>query len=371
MYQMAQDGLCNPLLMVNSWEDKKIRKKNIAGFYHYFFRLRNLWHPQRPLMNFFAFCLYFFWHARQLLKFIKVKKIAVINFHYCGLSGLNISLLKVLRLFRGKLVLSFHGKDIVAAQGTRGIERILWKILMHSADLIVTCSESLKNDLLLFHPSSREKMVSIHNGIDVSLLENKRDKNFQLDPEFKAKPFLLNIGTFEYKKGQDILLKAFKQISSDFPDLQLVLIGRPGQALNQIKQLIGSLEVIRRVWVFENLSHTKISAFLEKATVFVLPSRYEPFGIVVLEAGAYSVPVVAFNVGGVGEILTHDKTGRLCEPDNVECLANELIHLLNWPDERARLGKNLRHHVLTNFAWKQACRKYIDCTLRETIIRKT
>jgi glycosyltransferase involved in cell wall biosynthesis len=359
---MEQDDIYNPILMVNSWEDNKIHKKNIAGFHHHFFRSRNPWLRKKPVMNFIMFCGHFPLYARRFLKFVKINKIAVVNFHYCGLSGLNISLLKVLRLFRGKLVLSFHGKDIVAAKGTRGIERMLWKILIHSADVVITCSESLKIDLVLFSPPSRKKLVCIHNGIDVPLLEKNRDESFELHPELQAKPFLLNIGTFEYKKGQDILLKAFKQITGEFQDLQLVLIGRPGQTLNQIKQLIGSLGLMHRVWVFENLAHPKISAFLEKTTVFVLPSRYEPFGIVVLEAGAYSVPVVASNVGGIGEILTHDQTGKLCEPDDVACFTKELMNLLNRPGEGARLGKNLRHHVITNFSWKKACQKYTDCT---------
>ena len=361
IHQMKQDSRYNPILMVNSWEDITLRKKNINGYDHNFFQLRNPWNSNRPLINFIAFCGNTILYSRQILDFIKKNKIAVINFHYCSLSALNISVLKILRLFQGKLILSFHGKDILAANRAKGIERLLWKIMMHSADEIVTCSESLKDDLIRFHESSHKKIWRIPNGIDISQIEKTRDKNYQLDPALKVKQFVLNIGTYEYIKGQDVLLKAFKSISNDFKDLHLVLIGRPGNALKNLKSLIVSLGLTHRVWLFENLPHSKISVFLEKATVFVLPSRYETFGIVILEAGVYNVPVIASNVGGIREIITHDKTGKLCEPEKVECLTSELIYLLNRPDERMRLGKNIRQHVLSNYSWKKAYQKYIDC----------
>jgi glycosyltransferase involved in cell wall biosynthesis len=56
--------------------------------------------------------------------------------------------------------------------------------------------------------------------------------------------------------------------------------------------------------------------------IFVLPSRYEPFGIVLLEAGSFGVPVIASRVGGIGEIISHNSTGRLCESEDVGSLAD-------------------------------------------------
>lgn len=362
MRQVKQDGRYKPMLMVNSWGDTKMREQNIKGYDHHFFRLRNPWDHFKPFHNFIAFCGCLGWNWWQFLRFIRSNKIAIINVHYCSLYVLNISFLKAVRLFSGRLILSFHGTDLLVALQTKGIERALWKIMLGSADSIVTCSEFLKKDLILFDDSCEKKIDVIHNGIDVSFLEEKRDKNYRLDPSLKEHKFILNIGTFEYIKGQDILLKAFKKITGDFPDLHLVLIGRPGKALKHLKLLISSLGLAHRVWIYEDLSHDKISAFFEKAMVFTLPSRYESFGIVILEAGIFSVPVVASNVGGIREILNHAQTGRMCEPENIEGLACELAYLLKRPEERIRLGENLRKHVLKNYSWAGAYRKYLDRT---------
>ena len=232
---------------------------------------------------------------------------------------------------------------------------------MRSADSIVTCSESLKNDLILFDKRCLDRIVVIHNGIDISFLEQERDRSYRFDPALEGREIILNVATFQHIKGQDVLVRAFVEVAKVFENVHLVMIGRPGEALEQLRILIRSFGLEHRVWLYEGLPHDKIAAFLEKTVVFALPSRYESFGIVILEAGVFGVPVVATSVGGVSEILSHDQTGKLCEPEDSECLARELAYLLERPEERKRLGNNLRKHVMENFSWRQAYRKYVEC----------
>lgn len=361
MHQMKRHGRYKPLLMVNSWGDTKIRRQKIKGCIHHFFRLRSPWNNRRPLINLLVFCASYGWNILHLRRFIRANKVAVINIHYCGLYALNISIAKKLRLFRGRFILSFHGTDLLAARQTRGLEKRLWKILLRSADTIVTCSESLKNDLILFDKRCLDRIVVIHNGIDISFLEQERDRSYRFDPALEGREIILNVATFQHIKGQDVLVRAFVEVAKVFENVHLVMIGRPGEALEQLRILIRSFGLEHRVWLYEGLPHDKIAAFLEKTVVFALPSRYESFGIVILEAGVFGVPVVATSVGGVSEILSHDQTGKLCEPEDSECLARELAYLLERPEERKRLGNNLRKHVMENFSWRQAYRKYVEC----------
>ncbi len=350
-----------PLLMVNSWYDRNIRKQNIKHHAHYFFRLRNIIDSQKPFRNLLAFSLFLPVELYIMWRFLIHHRVAVVNVHYCGLYALNVSILKALRLFRGKFILSFHGSSVFTERQDVGVIKRLWKLLLHSADRIVTCSEALKKEVAGLDERCSRNICVIHNGIDIAFLKEERDRSYHLDQALDGRKIVLNVASFEHRKGQDILVRAFADVAALFPDADLVMIGRPLEPLEGLRHLIRYLDLERRVWLYEGLPHSKMAVFYEAATVFALPSRYEPFGIVILEAGAFGVPVVATSVGGICEILSHDQTGRLCQPDDSENLAKELVYLLEHPDERRRLGNNLRKHVLENFSWERAYRKYVEC----------
>jgi glycosyltransferase involved in cell wall biosynthesis len=351
-----------PILMVNSWDDRNIRKITIQDIEHYFLRLRSVYDNKRPAKNFLAFLAFFFLDQYKIYRFLKDQEVAIVNLHYCDLYALNFSLLKVLGLFRGKLLLSFHGKYLFSSPNNGVLAKMLWKLLLRTSDKVIACSEALKEEVRTIDTIPDGKIVAIHNGISTSFVKHERDRDYQLNKGLKGRKFVLNVATFEYNKGQDILLKAFAKIESLFPEVDLVMIGRPELFLHGLKNLIRDLDLEDRVWIYEGLPHSRMAAFYESATIFALPSRYEPFGIVILEAGVFELPVAASCVGGVKEILTHNLTGRLCEPDNIESLAFEIKYLLENEEERERLGKNLKSHIMESFTWEHAYRKYIECT---------
>ncbi|WP_289022056.1 glycosyltransferase family 4 protein [Desulfobacter postgatei] len=360
---MKTDGKFNPMLMVMSWKDKKIRKENIKNFDHYFFRLENPWTYHKNIFKFPLFLFRFVTAMRHLIKFIKKNNIKVINFHYCSLTALNIVFLKKLGRYKGKLILSFHGIDAVSVQKSCGVEKLLWEILIQSSDHIVTCSNFLKDYLISFDQRCQKKIVVVHNGIDVPAFISNYDKIYPLDSGLNKQKIILNIGTIDKIKGQDLLILAFSKIVEDYQGLSLVLVGRPAKALDKIKALITSLQLQDHVWLYEGLSHDKVAVLMKNAEIFVLPSRYEAFGIVILEAGAFGVPVIASNVGGIREIITHNQTGRLFEAEDINGLEKELRFLLKFPEQRKLLGKNLNAHVIKNFSWKTSYQKYLSFTL--------
>lgn len=356
--QIERYNVYTPILMVNSWEDRIIRKAKIQNREHYLFRLRSIYNNKRPIKNLFAFFLFFFSEFYNLHRFLKAQQVSVVNVHYGGLSALNFSILKILGLYKGKLLVSFHGKIPFTSSANGPVAKQLWKLLLRTSNRAITCSEALKQDVATIDNQSVGKIIVIHNGINTEFLDQERDRNYHLDKGLEGRKFVLNVATFEPHKGQDILLKAFAKIESLFPEVDLVMVGRPEEALQGLKSLVQDLGLERRVWLYDGLPHSQMAAFYEKATIFALPSRYEPFGIVILEAGLFGVPVVATRVGGISEILDHDQTGRLCTPGDPEILAKELKLLLENSDERDRLGRNLQKHVIENFTWEKAYLKY-------------
>ena len=359
--QMENDNVYTPILMINSWDDVSVRKEKIKNINHFFFRIRGVYNNKRPIRNLLGFFIFFFSGFYTLHKFLKVHNISVINVHYFGLNALTFSLLKVLRLFKGKLLLSFHGKYHFISPENGVVAKQLWKLLLRTSDSAVTCSEALKKEVATIDEKSIEKIVAIHNGIDTAFLENERNESWFLDKKLEGRKFILNVAAFDHRKGQDILLKAFVKIESLFPEVDLVMVGSPEVALNPLKNLVQDLDLEHRVLLYEGVPHNQIAAFYENATIFALPSRIEPFGIVILEAGIFGLPVVASRVGGIPEIVCHKQTAMLCESEDYDGLAQKLIYLLERSDERERLGKNLKAHVLENFSWDRAYRKYIEC----------
>lgn len=356
--QMETDGRYKPILLVNSWHDRNIRKEKIKGIYHYFFRLRSPFYHPNKIKNLLVFFVEFIGTMKRLNSFLNYNKVSVINPHYCNLFLINISILRCLKLFKGKFILSFHGGDFLNAKNSRGLENYLWRVLLRSSDKIIACSNSLKDDIINFDQRCQDRVISIHNGINNNLQLSFDSECTDLD--IATKKYVLNVATLEHKKGQDILLKSFKVIVNDFEDVFLVIIGRPAGVENQLKRLIDSLGLSKKVYLYEGLSHDQVMTFMSNALIFALPSRYEPFGIVVLEAGSFGVPVVASKVGGIQEILSNNQTGILCEPEDVEALAEAMARLLRMPEERERLGTNLRDHVLKNFSWKKTYDNYLN-----------
>ena len=97
---------------------------------------------------------------------------------------------------------------------------------------------------------------------------------------------------------------------------------------------------------------------MKQAKTFCLPSRAEPFGIAILEAGAYRLPVVASRVGGIPEIIIDGETGLLVEPDDTRALTAALDRVLSDADLARNLGERLYERVVGDFSWKRAYQQY-------------
>lgn len=312
--------------------------------------------PVRALVGFFGRLPSTLWHLRRILR---ANAIAAVNAHYPTQGILSFWLLKALGLYRGKLILSVHGLDIRNALASSGFERWLWRLLYRCADNIVACSNSLRLEVLEFEPRCGPRTVAIHNGVDWHAIESGRDNRFCL-PELDGVPYVLSVGKFEHKKGQDLLLTAFARLAPEFPQLHLVLVGASGPTLASLREQAAALGVAERVHFHVDVPHRRIPAFFERATVFCLPSRAEPFGIVLLEAALYGVPVIAARVGGVVEIMRDGVHGCLVAPEDPTAFESALRRLLTDRELCQRFAAAFAEHVRTAFTWDKAFNQYAE-----------
>ncbi len=359
LFHQAQESMrWRAMVCVNMWEFPSPEYRAVDSRPTVYVRLRSPWNKDRHIFGLIVFLFHLPLSLIMLRRILERDKITVVNAHYPTLSVLLFSILRTFRGSARKLILSFHGQDIENALKATGLERWLWRRLLRSADAIVTCSAALRQRVLMLAPDCEDRSVTIHNGLDAALFDAQRDTAYRLDTALADRRYVLNVAAFEHKKGQDVLINAFHSIAGEFPDLALVLVGAAGPTLINLKNQAHKHGLGSRVFFYQDVPHARISAFLEHAKLFCLSSRVEPFGIVLLEAGLFAIPVIASRVGGVPEIITDNKNGRLVEPNDPEALAEVIRALLLNERDAAMYGKQLSLDVTQRFTWARAFDEY-------------
>jgi glycosyltransferase involved in cell wall biosynthesis len=138
----------------------------------------------------------------------------------------------------------------------------------------------------------------VHNAID-SVACRRTARRTPLPDALEAHQYLLSVGKFETKKGHDVLIGSYERIAPSHPNLSLVIIGGSGPALAACRELVAASPFKERMLLCCDAPHDSTLAAIARATVYTLPSRRERFGIVILEAAALAIPVVASLVGGI------------------------------------------------------------------------
>jgi glycosyltransferase involved in cell wall biosynthesis len=174
-------------------------------------------------------------------------------------------------------------------------------------------------------------------------------------------PFLLFVGRLASNKGLVPLVEAFRTLAKHDPTAQLVLVGEDGGVRAEVERAVAQASLQKRVHLtgFVADEHLLVSAFRE-ARIFVLPSEYESFGLVLLEAMAQGTPVIASRVGGIPEFVEDELAGRLVPPQEAAPLAEALVEL--WDDEpgRRKLGEYGRSQVVPRYTWDRVVDRLLE-----------
>ncbi len=322
----------DPVIVVTS----STRPGDYAGEWLFFPYLN----PRRP----FGFL------ARLIPVMLRLRRIlhgaVAANPHFGGLECIPLVLLRRMRL-GPPVIMSIHGADVTEIQATNGWERRICQWMFGAADLVVGCSGDLTKKLREFCPQA--KATSIWNAAS-SPPEVSGERPID-------QPYLLCVAAFVQKKAHEVLLAAFERIRRDHPDLALVMIGSDGPTRAAIENRVHAGGLDSSVHILLDQPHSEVWRWMRHAECFVLPSREEPFGIVLLEAGKSRVPVVATRVGGIPEFLTDGEDGLLCDPDDPDQLAAAVLATL--ADRAATEGRvNAFYRKACSFTWSAAFEAY-------------
>jgi D-inositol-3-phosphate glycosyltransferase len=167
-----------------------------------------------------------------------------------------------------------------------------------------------------------------------------------------AGPFLLFAGRLASNKGLLELAEAFRTLAAHDPSATLVVVGEDGGMRPALERRLAALGLTERVRLTGFVADDRLlAAAFREARLFVLPSEYEAFGLVLLESLAQGTPAVASRVGGIPEFLEDGKAGRLVPPNDPAALAEALVAL--WDDDgaRERFGAYGRDIIVPRFGW--------------------
>jgi glycosyltransferase involved in cell wall biosynthesis len=353
---MLENGSWQPLLLVTCETEIP------ASHPHIVCPVESLYlRPPDSLRSILAFLAHLPTALFRLTRLLRASDVRIVSCHFPDNESVHFALLRRLRLYQGKLVLSFHGEDIRILSLKTALGRSIARWMMRNADAVVACSHGLLRDLVTFEPACNKHAAVIYNAIDIDKFTSGIEKTFVLPDVLQGKRFLLNVARYEYKKGQDILIKAFDKIAAEFPDLMLLMIGTSvGQESANVRSMVDQSPVSERILMLENIPHTRVGAFMQAAEIFVLPSRREGFPFVLLEAGAMRLPVVAAACLGVPEIIQDGETGRLVPVEDADALANAIGSLLRDKQKRRRYASQLHDLVARDFSWKTAYQKHVN-----------
>ncbi len=206
-----------------------------------------------------------------------------------------------------------------------------------SAAHVFTRADFVRQSILQDYQIPAEKASVVGGGLNLPELPELPVR----DPQ--RPPVILFIGKEFHRKGGDVLLQAFSQLQSRFPSARLrLLTQKPPQAADTPPQV---------EWVAPTWDRTAVARLYAEADVFVLPSRLETWGDVLLEAMAYGLPCVGVSGEAMPEMIQDGHTGRIVPPQDAAALALALEELLSSPAQRQSMGLAGRQRVETHFTW--------------------
>ena len=198
------------------------------------------------------------------------------------------------------------------------------RVVFGSANQMIAPSEGVKTGLIQHYQVSGDRVTVIHNPVDNANM-------YQAEPVEITYPFIVSAGRLHSQKGFDALIRSFAKISDD-TDVHLCILGK-GKLEPELQELAQHLNVTDRVHFLGFQSD--LWSYMKAARLFVLSSRYEGFGNVIIEAMACGCPVVSFDCDyGPSEIIRHAENGWLVAENDEEGLAKAMLKVLN--DEALR-----------------------------------
>ncbi len=280
-------------------------------------------------------------------------KIDVFHAHDWLVANAGIGLKHV---FRKPLLVTMHSTEIGRREGTRtDTERMIHETeawLTYEAWRVICCSDYMVSHVRWAFGLPNDKLTMVPNGVNTNVYEHVEKQDLT---QFRSKftlpdeKLVLFVGRLVYEKGAHVLINAIPKVLAK-TNAKFVIVGS-GYMKAQLSNIVKSMGLEHKV-LFTGFVDDETLLKLQKcADVSVVPSLFEPFGIVALEAMAAKSPVVVSDTGGLSEIVEHDVTGVKVYPNNPESLAWGITKILLDDAYSNRIRENAYQRVQEKYDW--------------------
>lgn len=255
------------------------------------------------------------------------------------------------KLFGIRYVVFAYGTDVVRYRG----KYTLVKKWLAEADLVAAISQHVHRFVEEF-TNHRAKVVTIPLGSGVSGDAPDPPLNEWNGVDLSGKKLILTVCRLTRRKGVDNTIEAVVSLVQKHPDIIYSVVG-DGEDREMLEQLIIEKQISNHVIFTGRVSDEDLLRFYARADVFVLASReegrdIEGFGLVFVEAGAFGVPVIGGDSGGVREAVSHDENGLLVDPNRPEAIAEAIEKLLLDKNLAEKYGREGKRRATEIFTWE-------------------
>ena len=245
-----------------------------------------------------------------------------------------------------RTVISVWGSDIRPVKDGGDPRRTQLRRRALERAALVTATNNFLADIVRGTAPSVARLEIVPFGVDLTRFDRTRwtpssDGGIRF---CLVKPRLMKL------YGPDIAIRAFATVAKKSPKASLLLVGSGELSyVEELKTLAKDLRIDNQVIFREKVGYSDVPSIFENADVLLQPSRWESFGVVILEAAAVGVPAIGTDVGGVSELLVDAKAGLLVPPEDPEALADMMLRLAADEELRSRLGQNAYRMVRENY----------------------
>lgn len=300
-------------------------------------------------------CCYSLALVSKLVEIIRFCNLDIVHAHYAVPNAISAYLANKICNEPAKVITTLHGTDSYLV-GIHPSYKEVTKFSMEQSDVLTTVSNYLKERTLREFDVSKEIIV-IPNFVD--------PKRFRKMKNHERQKIICHSSNFREVKRIPDIIKAFQIISEEM-NCKLYLVGN-GPERPKAEEQAKNLGIRENIHFFGNVK--KVEEIVGKSDLFWLPSEDESFGLAALEAMSCEVPVVASDVGGLRELISHGDDGYLVKVGDTEALADYSLKILQNTKLQQELGSKARQKVLRKYAPDKIVPQYLEL-YRETLDMK-